>query len=105
MKLLVCYRCKDVRALQVMERTICRCGSMWGQYMRNEMDAAFGGDGGLLGFSSSELGDAIYQQLKEGDLLSGLGRTFTAWVMPDGADTAHRLDPQEEAQARAAGRL
>lgn len=89
MKLLFCLTCGDVRKLADPGRlgateTRCHCGRSWGHYTDN-INAEFGGNAVLLGVANSSLARALNEQHDKGDLPNGLGRTFEAFIIPNGA--------------------
>lgn len=101
MKLLLCPHCNDVRKLRVLAPaqiedlrtdTRCLCGKSWGYYTDN-INAVYGGDAIMLGFSNQTLERAIDAQRKDGDPPNQWGRTFAAFVIPESAPTVKRETP------------
>lgn len=94
MKLLYCPHCQDVRKLALQEpglneSTFCDCGKSWGYYT-DDINAVYGGDAVMLGFSNHTLAEAMRRQQKHGDQVDGMGRQFVAFVIPESAPTVRR---------------
>lgn len=103
MKLLFCPNCQDVRKIggppmydereqrsNIQAETVyCRCHKSWGVYVDN-LNAVYGGDAVMLGFSNSSLGMALTDQDAFGDKSTGLGRIFEAFIIPESAPTVRR---------------
>lgn len=90
MKLIWCRNCGDIVALRVGKPRRCECGASSGQYI-DEINAAISGPCRPLGVANSTLALALVEQKLHGDLPSGLGRRFEAFVIPDGAPSVKRL--------------
>lgn len=87
MKLLFCVSCKDVFRLTQRERA-CACGRCGGHYI-NGLDAVFWGDSAMpLGFENGSFSVALENQPK-----AGLGKRFTAFVIPENCPTMTKIDP------------
>ena len=75
MKLLFCPRCQDVIKLR-HTKTVCECGSSWGQYV-DKLNAKIGGMTISLGFNNFSFHMAIVDRP-----LEGMGKGFEAFVIP-----------------------
>lgn len=80
MKLLLCPKCSDVRAVR-RKPTSCECGNVTARYIDN-LNCEWNGEGFLLGFANHSLITALRSQQNEGDHPDGMGRNFTAFVIP-----------------------
>lgn len=81
MKLLLCLECNDIFNLDMSEKS-CSCGRSKGKYI-NQQIAEYTGEFALpLGFSNPSLIQAIKDQPIE-----GLGKEFTAFVIPKNCKT------------------
>jgi len=78
MKLIYCPVCHDILKLQSGNHRQCLCGKSWGSYWANGVDATIGGDAIPLGIDNRAFHDALLHRPK-----TGLGRTFTAFVIPE----------------------
>jgi hypothetical protein len=81
MKLILCPRCEDVIKLNRAGR-FCECGRSWGRYLDDGVNSEISGEAIPLGFANSELRIALANRPK-----AGMGRTFTAFVIPVHCDT------------------
>lgn len=81
MKLLMCLNCNDVFSLDMYEKS-CRCGRSKGKYINQQLAEYTGEFTMPLGFSNSSLIKAIKDQPNE-----GLGKEFTAFVVPKKCET------------------
>jgi hypothetical protein len=94
MKLLYCPHCYDVRKLGgpypvPALPTKCRCEKSWGMYT-DHINAVYGGDAVMLGFSNPSLRYAIEDNLTRPPRADGKGRSFEAFIIPDSAPTVRR---------------
>lgn len=81
MKLLLCLECNDIFNLDMSEKS-CSCGRSKGKYINHQI-AEYTGEFALpLGFSNPSLIQAIKDQPIE-----GLGKEFTAFVIPKNCKT------------------
>jgi hypothetical protein len=85
MKLILCPHCTDVRKLLVNTRTVCECGKSFGQYT-DEINAEIGGDAIPLGLANASLALAIRNRPQ-----SGMGKEFTAFVIPREVSSIRRI--------------
>ena len=76
MKLIFCPNCQDVRKLNTKHIVSCDCGKSFGKYNDN-LNATIGGDAIPLGFANNTLSNALKMRP-----IKGMGRTFTAFVIP-----------------------
>lgn len=83
MKLLLCAKCSDIRKINKIE-TSCECGLVKAQYIDN-VKCEWNGEGFILGFSNPSLITALRAQQNEGDHPDGMGREFTAFIIPRSA--------------------
>jgi hypothetical protein len=102
MKLLCCIRCNQIFSLS-HEYAECKGGHGGGQYVDN-LNAKVWGDKKqifVLGFANSTFISALRGQLNEGDSkeeffyagkMTPKGRDFTAFVIPDAADSIIRVE-------------
>lgn len=81
MKLFLCEKCNEVRSLRIRKLVSCECGYVCAMYVDNGR-CEWNGNGFLLGFSNPTLIMALRSQLQEGDHPDGMGRDFTAFVIP-----------------------
>lgn len=88
MKLILCKNCLDVISLIQSEERSCSCGKCSGQYT-DQLNAWYkGGDYVVpLGFNNKSLVEAINSQPKE-----GMGKDFSAFVIPEKCETFIKLD-------------
>lgn len=93
MKLILCDKCSDVRkvASGTFAQTFCDCGRVWARYT-DDINVEWNGAGFLIGFSNPSLVQALRDQQLHGDLLNGLGRQFTAFVIPSGAPSVKVIE-------------
>lgn len=84
MKLLLCTECGDIFNLSYEVRQ-CTCGKTSGKYIDNLNAEYYGGT--PLGFDNRTLVEAIKQQPND-----GLGRNFTAFVIPKQCKTFIRKE-------------
>jgi len=89
MKLLFCRSCHDIIALLPTLTRRCICGQCAGRYTDN-VNAEVEGDCIVLGIGNKSLVHAMREHAKHGDLDTGLGRRFDAFILPDGAPTVTR---------------
>jgi hypothetical protein len=74
-KLILCPKCQDVVKGDYKPRT-CKCGASGVQYT-DDLNAIYWGEAIPLGFANSSLCEAVAYQP-----LGGMGRKFTAFVIP-----------------------
>lgn len=84
MKLIYCPKCNDVFRLFYEKRT-CKCGKSSGWY-NDVLYAYISGDAIPLGFDNAEFRRAIEE--RPGD---GLGKMFSAFVIPKKCATVERI--------------
>lgn len=89
MKLLYCRQCGDVLRLYGIRRT-CRCGSSWGYYLEDDLNAAFGGLAIPLGFTNESFNDALRNRSQDGN-----GSRFVAFVIPRDCPTVHEFAKEQ----------
>lgn len=101
MKLICCSKCNEVFNLW-FEYKECKGGHGGGQYVDN-LNAKVWGDPKtvfVLGFANGSFIDALGQQYKNGDStemmpyagkMTPKGRDFTAFVIPEAADSIERV--------------
>ena len=77
MKLIFCRECESVLSLNFEKKT-CDCGSAWGKYHKDGLNAEYGGTAIPLGFANGSLRDALNNQPK-----NGMGENFNAFVIPE----------------------
>ena len=106
MKLLICIKCNDVFKLR-HDYKECSCGACGGQYI-DEVNAKVWGTKDkhfVLGFANFSLVTALREQITEGDSdemmnymgkMTPAGRDFTAFIIPDAADSVERVDQKFE---------
>ena len=87
MKLVYCKECCDVFKMGYEPKT-CKCGSSWGRYAGDGLNATYGGDAVPLGFANSSLAKALRNQP-----YTGKGRPFQAFVIPEICDTCVKVEP------------
>ena len=80
MKLIYCPSCHDVLKLQAGDRK-CWCGASWGTYHGNGVNVTIGGRAVPLGIDNLSFLNALAHRPAD-----GLGRTFTAFVIPKYCD-------------------
>ncbi len=86
MKLLMCLECNDIFNLDFYEKS-CSCGRSKGKYINQQL-AEYTGEFSLpIGFSNASLIQAIKDQPIE-----GLGKEFTAFVIPKNCKTFFKSD-------------
>ena len=102
-KLILCLTCNDIFNLKTHKYQRCTCGHSGGVYV-NEIHAKVHGTREktvVLGFANGTLANAIRQQIDQGDLPATMpycgkmvspGRDFTAFVIPEGADSVTWTD-------------
>jgi hypothetical protein len=101
MKLLLCTKCGDVRALRMTRWTRCHCRQSRGRY-RTEIHAEVAGPRAmLLGFHNASLRAAV--QLEAADRAAGiardLGHVFEAFVIPFSSPHVRTLEPRRRKNA------
>jgi hypothetical protein len=79
MKLLFCLICRDIFNLSSAHKA-CQCGRVEGMYI-NDVDAVYSG-GVPLGIANTSFIDAVIKQPE-----NGLGKEFTAFVIPKDCPT------------------
>jgi len=106
MKLLCCIKCNDVFSLSYTYAE-CKCGQGGGKYVNN-IDAKVWGDKKtifVLGFANSSFEAALIAQIRNGDSTTMMpyagkmtpkGRDFTAFIIPDAADSIIRVDSKDK---------
>ena len=98
MKLLCCARCNEVFSLGYDYKE-CSGKHGGGKYVTN-ITAHIWGTKELiitLGFANTSFINAAKQQIMEGDSKTGRGREFTAFVIPNSADSVRRYETREDA--------
>ena len=86
MKLIYCELCGDVRGLR-QTVTRCHCGSSWGMYESNGLNAVYGGDAVPLGIDNEDFHLTIDDRSD-----SGLVKLFHAFAIPKKCDTFKRTE-------------
>ncbi len=90
MKLVLCTECWDVFKL-AMEPRSCKCGLCSGHY-KDRLNAVYSGEEAMpLGFANGSLMLAMGEQPKE-----GMGKEFTAFVIPEICPTMEYQEPSDE---------
>ncbi|KGR83649.1 hypothetical protein [Lysinibacillus boronitolerans] len=84
MKLLMCLECNDIFNLDLSEK-ICSCGRSKGKYINQQLAEYTGKSAVPLGFSNPSFIQAIKDQPNE-----GMGKEFTAFVIPKNCETFFR---------------
>lgn len=94
MKILLCHKCTDFFSLTTLHVRKCLCGAVSGSYSSDGLNAVVEytneEEYSVLGISNPTLVSAIRDQMNYGDLSSGLGRKFDAFVIPMCAPTVKR---------------
>ena len=86
MKLLLCGYCKDIRALDMVEMTTCRCGKTTAKYHDDRWHAdIWGDDCVLIGLQN----DAVYSLLAGRDAAEGERWAAEVVVQPPWHERAH----------------
>lgn len=83
MKLLRCNECCDIFNLTELWKA-CSCGETKGRYI-NDLEAIYDGDCTPIGFANFSFYTGVLNQPE-----CGLGRHFTAFVIPKKCDTFRR---------------
>lgn len=99
MKLMFCTECHDVVALRHAERT-CECGKCKGRYLDDGLHAVVEGPVIPLGYANRTFVFALKNQPEE-----GMGKEFTAFVIPRKCPTIHHskdVPPAERHKAHKA---
>ena len=108
MKLILCLECYDTFKLKLEKYQQCTCGHSGGVYVNN-LDAKVHGTREktlVLGFANGTLMAAARAQIEQGDLPATMpycgkvvspGRDFTAFIIPEGADSVQWCDWQDPA--------
>lgn len=93
MKLILCLDCHDVYKLDSRAKRSCRCGLTWGYYLPDGLLAEVSDtpETQVLGFANPTLAGAIRSQREHGDRGDGMGREFTAFLMPDDAPNVRKV--------------
>lgn len=95
MKLIYCRACGDIFNLG-RDTKHCTCGESGGFYGNDGLHATYwGANAMMLGIQNISFVDAVNRQLRHGDLKEQMmadgvtvkGRSFEAFVIPDGAPT------------------
>ena len=86
MKLIFCKECQSVFSLSFNKKT-CDCGKGWGRYMRDGLNAEYGGTVIPLGFANASFMAALNNQQEE-----GMGKEFVAFVINRKCRTFHNRD-------------
>ncbi|MCM3031514.1 hypothetical protein [Niallia sp. MER 6] len=84
MKLLMCLECNDIFNLDLSEKS-CSCGRSKGKYINQQLAEYTGKSAVPLGFSNPSFIQAIKDQPNE-----GIGKEFTAFVIPKNCETFFR---------------
>jgi len=84
MKLLLCRKCSDIRALFVGDWVACRCGRCKARYRADFSGEVCGEGATLLGFANPHLIEAIRRTDADRDAghRTTLGHCFEAFVIP-----------------------
>jgi hypothetical protein len=90
MKLIFCPHCQDVVKLALTTRT-CECGMAGGRYLDDALHAEVWGSAIPLGFANSSLASALLVRPDR-----GMGREFTAFVIPYECPTVKLVSEPEE---------
>lgn len=85
MKLIFCPKCGDVLSLRYSFRS-CTCSASGGKYLSDGYHAVIEGDAIPLGFNN----DAFKKALAKDRSLPQRGILFTAFVIPEAAETVKR---------------
>lgn len=87
MKIILCIQCFDVFKLSSDATRFCKCKASWGHYLQDGLKAEVSDSEftQVIGFHNGSLRDAILAQREHGDQDDGMGRRFTAFLMPDNA--------------------
>lgn len=99
MKLLCCARCNEVFSLGYAYKE-CHGGHGGGQYITNITAKIWGTKEliTILGFANTSFINAVRQQIMDGDSKNTRGgREFTAFVIPNSADSVQRYETREAA--------
>lgn len=86
MKLIFCPKCEDLLKLNKVLR-YCACRESWGFYNGDGLTAQIGGDAIPIGFNNASFASAIKNRPE-----FGLGREFTAFVIPEKCSTIERWE-------------
>lgn len=95
MKLLYCTECHDVFNLRLEEKS-CGCGKSKGKYLPNKLHAEYEGPALPLGFTNTTFVEAIKNQPKGLEFSDRMGKTFTAFVIPEKCPTFFKKETIEE---------
>lgn len=88
MKLIICSACKDVRALRVGDTAVCDCGQSWGQYLKDGLNAEYGGLAIPMAFCNESL--ALARRKRRKDARHPLA--FVAFLVEDDCPTFREGD-------------
>lgn len=94
MKLILCVNCQDVYKLIREQVRSCKCGKTHGHYLDDGLNAVVSDneDTYVLGFHNGHLFSALQDQFNLGDQSDGMGRRFTAFIIPSSAPTVQRKE-------------
>lgn len=81
MKLIYCKECCDIVKLNLL-RSTCNCGECWGIYLNDLVSAVIHGPAIPLGIDNLSFIEALKERH-----VKGLGKEFTAFVIPEECDT------------------
>jgi hypothetical protein len=99
MKLLTCARCNEVFSLGYDYKE-CSGKHGGGKYVTN-ISARIWGPKDLiltLGFANTSFVNAAREQIQKGDLKTGQGREFTAFIIPNETGSVRRFETREAAE-------
>lgn len=101
MKLLLCTKCGDVRALRLIRWTRCHCRKSRGRYSTNIHAEVAGPRALLLGFHDASLRAAVSRELanRMAGIARDLGHVFEAFVIPHSSPPVRTLEPKRRKTA------
>ena len=100
MKLLLCVKCSDIRALSDEGWVSCRCGISSARYGKNFRGERKGGKAMLLAFKNPEFIEALRATNEDAEAGRAryFGHRFEAWVIPHSEliDSTHEETSEAE---------
>jgi len=87
MKLILCDKCGDIFNLNFHLKK-CSCGSSYGKYLSDGLNAEVGGSSIMIGFANSSIKKALAQRI----FINDGGIEFTAFVIPESARSIRRME-------------
>jgi hypothetical protein len=101
MKLLLCTKCGDVRALRPIRWTRCYCRKSRGRYSTNIHAEVAGPRALLLGFHNASLRAAVWRELadRKTGIARDLGHVFEAFVIPHASPHVRTLEARRRKNA------